>query len=318
MSISVNTQKLYVRTISKLRNYYLINDLNDFDNVMSKLNTIENDRMIKLYIASIIWWDRCVQKNIDTAKFQRIDEDVMKKYGKVLSEKSKKISEIDESGKMTDKQEKKLLSWDKIIKIRETIMSTDDNFLEKMLICLYTYIPPRRLEYVYMYYIDEHHSKEFNEDLDKNYCIDDGIEIYFIINKFKMFYKMGRIKFIVPHKLKKIIRQYVKHNDIENEKKILGVNTESSLTSKLKKMFDKYTSNNGFSVQMLRHSFSSFIYDAPTRPTPGEWRSIAKLMGHNMREHMNYSKKIDFDMAEYKRIYDDDVHNMLKIKILKK
>lgn len=90
MSISVNTQKLYVRTISKLRNYYLINDLNDFDNVMSKLNTIENDRMIKLYIASIIWWDRCVQKNIDTAKFQRIDEDVMKKYGKVLSEKSKK------------------------------------------------------------------------------------------------------------------------------------------------------------------------------------------------------------------------------------
>jgi len=179
MSASINTQKLYARKISKLRNTYKINDLNEFEKVMSKINTIDNDGVVKLYIASIIWWNKYVKKNIRTAEFQIIDYDVMKKYKNVMNEKSKKLSFDEGNALMTERQKKMLLPWDKIIQIRELINNDYGTSFEKLIVNLYTCIPPRRLELIYMYYVDKDDWESIVEDPNRNYCVNNGKIMFF-------------------------------------------------------------------------------------------------------------------------------------------
>jgi len=130
-----------------------------------------------------------------------------------------------------------------------------------------------------------------------------------------MFYKMGRIQFLIPKKLRDIIYEYVDRFNVKSGDKLLGVNTEATLSLRIKKIFNKYTNDNGFSSQILRHSFSSFIYNRVPRLNRNEWSHIAKLMGHSLVQNMGYNKIINDNKMEKNDEIEDDLCEMLKIKI---
>lgn len=308
-----STQKLYVGKIGILRNKYSIKDLNNYDEVISKIKDF-SDTLIKCYMASIIWWNNNIKKNINTGEYQELNENTLKKYRKMMYNKTKTLQEIDESGKMTDKQKKKMILWQEVIKIRNKMLNEHPDSIDTLIIALYSFIPVRRLEYVNMLFIDKNHSKNFVGDDDKNYCVYTGRNIYFLINKFKMRYKMGNIKFRVNHALKNVIVNYVKKHNIKNEELLLGITQESNLSSKIKNIFKEQTDNDGFSVQILRHSYSSWLYINSANISQGDWRKISKLMGHSHKEHMNYSKHMDIEKLKDPN-FNEEIKDVLNIKI---
>lgn len=309
----VSTQKLYVSKIKSLRNKYGIKDLNKYDDVMDNLKNIP-EVTIKNFICAIIWFDKNVGRNIQSGEYQKLDDLVIEKYKRKMYDISKKQNDFDESGIMTEKQKQNFLEWGKIIMIRDNMIQENESLLDTLIICLYTLIPPRRLEYVKMIYID-HELDEKEEDIEKNYCVNIENEMYFIFNNYKTKKSIGRIKFTVPERLKNIIMQYVKKNNIMADDLLLKINTESSLTKKIKNIINKKSGDNSFSVQILRHSFASWVYMNSKYLSPKEWRKISKLMGHSHNEHMNYSKNIDVE-DDNKINFKNEIKDIVNITII--
>ena len=91
-----------------------------------------------------------------------------------------------------------------------------------------------------MYYINEKHCKDFEEDDEKNYCVHNGKNIHFIFNKYKTSYVIGRLEIVIPEILKKIILEYVNYNKIKNNTLLLGLIHDTSLSKIIKKMKKQY------------------------------------------------------------------------------
>jgi hypothetical protein len=306
----LSTQKMYLSKIKVLRDKYNIGDLSDYESVINIIGKLDD---CKNFICAILWFDTCICKNLVSGIEQKIPLNILDMYKGKLNMINKKIN-ID-SGKsiMSPKQKKVYCDWKELINIRNNLLNKNIYDIDVFIFALYTLIPPRRVkDYVYMYFMNDN---LFEEDMNKNYCVNTDDKMYFIFNVYKNEDCAGMIKkYSIPENLRNIILKYVKDNNIENGAKLINLKNESYLCSKIHKIMEKYTGKS-LGVQMLRHIFSSWVEFHSTDISKNDRIKFALLMGHSYAQNTSYSKHLDIEYNHNKKYFLKETEEMRNIKI---
>lgn len=288
----LSTQKMYMSKIKSLRDKYSIEDLGDYDNVVNKINNL-ND--CKDYILATLWFDLCVTRNIISGNVQKINDIVLDKYRNKLKSINDNLEQTIKSSRMTKKQKENYCEWKELITIRNKLIEEQNFSFGTLIYSLYTIVPPRRVkDYVFMYYIDSNNHNLFNESKEKNYCVDTEKKMYFIFNVHKTEDTVKIKKYDIPDRLRNVIMGYIKKENIKNEQKMINLKNESYVCKKIHEVMKTYTNKN-IGVQMLRHIFSSWIEVHSTRISQMEREKLSCLMGHTHMQNISYSKHLDID-----------------------
>lgn len=183
--------------------------LNKVDVVDKKIEEMDLKFSTKVsYYTAISATLSCYKKY---AKLYKVYQDKMINMANTLKE------QLAENQK-TEQQEKSMIPWQQIISKRDELSKelekidgmtekTWDKFLQYLLISLYTYIPPRRVQdYAYMYFVEN-----YPEDMDENknyYVVSQG---QFIFNKYKTSNVYGQQIIDAPTDLCRVMVRFIHH-----------------------------------------------------------------------------------------------------------
>ena len=295
--LSQSSLDAYARNLLKLNDDKPIINLkflDDVSKITEKLSKYKENtkRNYLIAITSVLSLDKSTSKK---------KQNLYDAYFKLMMEKNKELKAIEGSNEKTEVQKENWLSWSDVEKVRDDLKSKVDSFksskelslnqynllLECVIISLYTYLPPRRNDYMNMLITKLPSGLETNYyDIDKN---------QFIFNKFKTAKKEGQVIVNIPNELLEILQIYLKfHPDIKGKikkkfnevpflvffdgKPLVQVN---SITRILNKIFGKKIGSS-----MLRHLFLSHKYGAVNE----EQKEDAKEMSHSLAQQKDYIK----------------------------
>lgn len=203
----------------------------------------------------------------------------------------------DEYGKsnMSVIQKRNWMKWDDIIKIREELRDGIKNafdYKKYLIVCLYTYIPPIRLDFADMKVIK---NDKQARNKDTNYIVFAGPETSkFIINNYKTRKFYGKVEIPIPVKLFDIIRVWFARFN-KNMKFLLIARKNkpmhrNNLQMTLARIFLKFK-HKRVTPNMFRHSFLTDIMPKLYKNGTHEQRTLlAKLMMHSHEKQSEYVK----------------------------
>lgn len=211
----------------------------------------------------------------------------------------------------TDKERENWVDWKEVVEKRDELakevhdfapsknitMTQYEKLLSYVLLCLYTYLPPRRnMDYQEMWVV-----RKWNENMptDRNYLDLDGDQ--FVFNRFKTARKSGQQKIPIPNTeeapMKDALMAYLRHNP--NFRTARGRTADfrflvkpdgtpltavNAITRLLNKLFGKRVGSS-----MLRHSYLSQKYGAVLE----EMKEDAQMMAHSDGVQRTYIRKGD-------------------------
>ena len=267
-----------------VKDLYLLKDTDIFINHIKKKYGSSNSSSLSYFIAI-------------TSILNRLDgyEEQYKKYNEVMMNYyNKNVKKVGEN-KLTEKEEKNYIVWDKILKINE-FNNTEDELIYNLYSCL----PPRRNDYRFMKII---RGKVDVDKLDKEYN-------YYLVDMNKLIFKNYKTNYVYGDqiinlnsedtdilkysKLKKILKEHTKDfkdNDLlfTNNKNEIIKNFTLKIQKSIQYEGKKLTAN------LLRHSFISWISNK--KLTKNELDEISYMMGHNLSQQISYRK---FDKSDLK------------------
>ena len=89
-------------------------------------------------------------------------------FTKYTIELGDKYEEEQNKNELTEKKLKSFMTWNEVIKLRDSMPDTQDRIYEKLILYLYTYFPPRRVkDYHLMYYSNKTLEEMKKEDTKK-------------------------------------------------------------------------------------------------------------------------------------------------------
>ena len=244
-------------------------DYSDFDDIIEKV--VKESKSLSTRILSLksILWRLWLAKN----------EDIELK-DKLIKARNEWKNEYDAErckNELNEKEDKNWVEWRDVIKRRDEIK----NIKDKLILGLYTYQVPRRVEdYVNMYWVEK--LDEEDEKEDRNYCV--GYK-RFVFNKYKTSNTYGRQSIIIHPDLVNILKKYVNKYEIEDGDRLLGCRSNAVISDTLKDIFDK-----NVSVNILRKSFISYIDEKVRAISTEDREKIARMMGHSVQEASRYLK----------------------------
>ena len=235
-----------------------------------------------------------------------IEVKAIKEYEEAFKEEAEKVRQELETNKTNIKQQENWLEWPKIIDYRDEYEKKKwkdwKDYQKYVLISLYTYMPPTRAEnYTKMRIV-----KQKSEANMKENTIVSGEVTVFVFNKYKTYKTYGSQTVIIPKKLVKILKEWIK---IKPSGEYLLVQDDGktpmnadNVSKRLKNIFKEMTKdkNLNFSIDMLRHSFLSHFMS--THKLLAVRKEVARIMGHNIETQLQYIKKDqngDGELKEY-------------------
>ena len=192
-----------------------------------------------------------------------------------------------ERQEMTIAEEENYLAWPEVLKVREAarLAASDMNsYQDYVLVCLYTYLPPIRLDYSPMAIVDRE-----PEETKGNFMLVLPNRITFILNEYKTARRYGQKKFDAPKELEAILRNWL----TLNPSGWLLCNSlghplnEKALGIRLAGVFKKFSSKS-VSVCLLRHSFVAWVRRGE-KPLLRD-KEIADVMGHSIEMNALYRR----------------------------
>ena len=242
----------------------------------------------------------------DSSTYKKIYAD----YTVLLNElRNQQDKERGDTSEKTEKEKENWVEWEDVEKKRDEILKEINGFVNQknitagqyetlmayMLLCLYTYLPPRRnADFQQMYVV-----REWNDKMptDRNYL--DLHNQQFIFNVYKTAKKHGQQKAEIPDDspLREAIIFYLKHNahyraskNKSTEFRFLTKQDGTPLTSVnvitrvLNKLFKKRVGSS-----MLRHSYLSKKYGKVLE----EMKEDSDMMAHDTNTQKTYIRKDD-------------------------
>ena len=198
---------------------------------------------------------------------------------------------------LTPNQKRAWLDWKGIVVVRDKLSvackdlwtksnlsgSEFQTLQDYVILCLYTYNPPRRaVDYCLMRKGEPRSSSE-------NGIRRRGNRMYFVFNLYKTSKEYGSQTIQVDPTLRDILIQWMKVNPCQwllvGEK--CDHLTSSGLTKRLSKIFNKP----GFGINILRHAYVSDVA-LKNMPFLTELEETAKELGHSSMETILYKKKV--------------------------
>ena len=226
---------------------------------------------------------------------------VYKIYNAMLKDENKVYQDAISDNQKSDKDIANWVNWNEFLEKRDelgdelkclgytnyakTIKNKSDRqrIIQHLVLSLYTYLPPRRLEYSNMILYPIGAYQQLGGEKDNR--------IYYVTNKGKAFIHYGKnatksktdnnIIFNVPRALYDIIKRYIKLFEIKNGELLLEnalgrKYTPNGLGKEIKKTIMKSLFNKEGSVGILRKSFLSNQFGGEI----GKQKELAHMMNH--------------------------------------
>ena len=238
---------------------------------------------------------------------------VYKKYNVLLKDENKVYNDSVADNKKTEKDDSKWVDWKTIIEGRDRmeeeikclgynsyskqIKNNCDKIkiLNHLILSLYTYLPPRRLEYANMILYPQSSYSQLNQTDRNNY-------IYYVLKPKKSFIHYGKFTtkspmdndhvFEVPEMLNGIVKRYVKLNDVKFGTSLIRSIKNKALSTNLfgkqiQKLFlSEFKSEGG--VGILRKSYLSNKYGSGIL----EKNEDAQMMNHSVGVQQSIYTKV--------------------------
>lgn len=182
--------------------------------------------------------------------------------------------DIDEKQEPTEKQEENFVSWDNIIDFRDQYY-TEMSATQRLLLALYTMIPPVRADYTPMKVVSLK-PKKYEDGM--NYLVWNA-RPHFIFHAYKTHYKYGDKVFAIPPPLKKEISKYFAA--VPTQRYLFESESEpwpaSRLALEVRRIFQKYHSLDT-GINLIRHAYLT-KYHAGQKPL-SELKKTSDAMMH--------------------------------------
>jgi integrase len=169
------------------------------------------------------------------------------------------------AGKLTEKEQKNFIDWDTILETRNKMEETLDtskyqDFMDFVIVSLYTYNPPIRADYANMriFIFDD----DIPLDYKDNYCVIDSSKPRFVFWKYKTATGKEPAIIDIPDELIGILFKWLEVNTSEyllatKKGKTYLPMTENTLSVRVKSIFKRWTGRDS-SINTLRHAFVSY------------------------------------------------------------
>ena len=209
-------------------------------------------------------------------------------YKKEADKLQKQIEAITHKNLSTPKEKINLLKWAEIKNIWK-----DDriHILDRVLMGLYTVIPPRRIEMGQLLTLTNT-TKNLNKNL--NYLVVDknSNAKYIFMQKYKTINTYGKVKLVLSNKpdFVKLLQKYTICFDIKIGDPLFPTkkgNYHSNFSKLLLEVFERNTGKK-ISVDLLRHSFITDFLSK--KRTVEQKKQIAKSLGHSTTTLDNYDR----------------------------
>ena len=304
-NITESTLKIYLSNLSKLNNKEPIENLDFLKDVdaMEKFFSKYAIPTQRNYITSILVALSIYDSGENWDEWQPI----YKKYKKILEDKTSDYQKNIESHKKSKKQEENWVSRKEQLKLinlyrkqlRDMNFSPDNVsktgfriYQNLLVVALYYYQPPRRLDYAPMKII---YTRDDDDGKSNFLLVHHRFKKYFIFNDYKTFKIYGKQEVAVKDKkLHKILNEWI---DVNKDKKVnsLFFNTKGNAMSRnsLGKLITEAYKPSGVpnvTANILRHVFASEVVGVEMIDIDKNRKQIAKEMGHSTEEQLNYIK----------------------------
>lgn len=274
--------------IKKISNVLLDTyNIKDIEYIIKNLNYLEKDKIIThLYekyenintIKSYLIPYAVLCSKIDYYKDNNIHKKIIEHI-----EKINKIYDDDRDNNSININDKNKLiinyNKDELEKNLELLNNIED----KLIYALYTFIPPRRLEYSNMII------KESDINLDNNFnyiIIENNVPIKFVFNNYKTNKVFGKQVYNIDNNIKELILKHINLNKKEYNNFLFNYkanNFGKKITNIFKKIY-----NENISVRWLRMSYASYI--RKNNLTNNELKIISEKMAHSLETNSRYNK----------------------------
>ena len=282
---NISNKKINIKKISNmLLNTYNIKDI---EYVIKNFNYLENKKIITYLYNKY--------ENINTIKSYLIPYTVLcskidyyneNNVHKNLIENIEKINKTyeedrDNNSINIEDKNKLIINYDK--EELQKQLETLNNIEEQLIFALYTFIPPRRLEYSNMK-IEEN---DINLDNNYNYIIiDNNNPIKFVFNNYKTNKVFGKQIYDINDDIKNLINKHILINNKKNNDLLFNYKS-NNFGKKLTNIFKKVYSEN-ITVRWLRISYTSYI--RKQNLTNNELKIISEKMAHSLETNSKYNK----------------------------
>ena len=280
---SERTKETYERALRQLRaavgapegDLHFLKDTNAIVNHVEGLEKSVNTR--KVYYIAIV----------SRLKGDPEFSDVFPIYKKKQDEYNRAVGAAMERQELSPAEADKFLPWPDVLKAREAIrLAAYDlaTYQDYVICCLYTYLPPARLDYSPMRVTTEDISGATD-----NYLLVLPSGLTLVLNAYKTAHKYGQQRTAVPPALEAVLRDWLALNP--SGWLLCGADgqplSEASLSQRITGMFKKHTGK-AVGVCMLRHSFVSWFRrrEAPLL----KMAEIARQMGHSVGMNALYRR----------------------------
>ena len=262
-------------------------NIKDIEYVIKNFNYLENKKIITYLYNKY--------ENINTIKSYLIPYTVLcskidyyneNNVHKNLIENIEKINKTyeedrDNNSINIEDKNKLIINYDK--KELQKQLETLNNIEEQLIFALYTFIPPRRLEYSNMK-IEEN---DINLDNNYNYIIiDNNNPIKFVFNNYKTNKVFGKQIYDINDDIKNLINKHILINNKKNNDLLFNYKS-NNFGKKLTNIFKKVYSEN-ITVRWLRISYTSYI--RKQNLTNNELKIISEKMAHSLETNSKYNK----------------------------
>lgn len=283
-NLNVYTMKKYEGLLGHLEkegiNYKEITDYVKFKDLLENLTVRGGNKIkessLKTYLSAIIWYYK--KNNINNDKLMEMREDIIKISDNIKKEVNKNI--------LIGNQKVNYEEWETLQYIYKELgrnyKKSYNRFRNFVILSNYILLAPRReKDYIIM------HVSETNDNLDKelNYYIkQDGT---FIFQNYKTSNKYGKQIIKLTEKHNNIIKDFVTTYNIKGS--LFNLN-RGSIGNKISKIFEASTNGKKIRINILRHSYISYITDKGYLSKKEDREKIAMIMAHSEGMQNEYYK----------------------------
>jgi hypothetical protein len=205
----------------------------------------------------------------------------VKEFATEIMKRKPEFMKIDMDQTATKAQMDKFISWEDILKFRDEYYD-EMTPTQRVLMALYTYVPPVRADYTPMRIVDKKPRK-----------LEDGMNYvilckkpYFLFHAYKTHKTFGDQIVMIPVKLQEEIRKYLETNPGDYLFQDGGSPwTSARLADTFKKIFQKFHSMDT-GITMLRHAYTT-AFHAGSKSIK-EMKSVAQKMMHGVMQSHAY------------------------------
>lgn len=213
--------------------------------------------------------------------------------------------------------------WDNIKGISSKFTNGSKYGQNHMIVALYTLIPPRRLEYRTMVYLDKKPSKQpvvkppkarGDKDVDGNpwnYIYPEGDSYKMVIGDYKTNKQYGLYEVKVPEELAKVVKGYINKQNVKNGGYFITKSSgkpyaDSAFSRRLTGAFAIKYEKHRLTVDNLRHIYINNL--DLNQFSIKEKEDIAKAMGHSVAKQAEY-KQVKTKKAKTTQVVEEDATN---------